>query len=172
MDASKEICKNSMNSTNRIPKKAGQGEKLKARKEMLEKVYLDIADSELHEVVDEIVSSDKKHNYKANWKLVNEAGMIILATYCGVEFSADSKDDNVTQIFQNVPIDDSLFPMDEFKAVKKNIKTSKEARPEGISPEVLKYCDLDETIPQFAIKLLIYLDKPDQWSESSHTEKR
>ena len=81
MDARKEICKNSMNSTNRIPKKAGQGEKLKASNEMLEKVYLDIADSELHEVVDEIVSSDKKHNYKANSKLVNEAGMITLATY-------------------------------------------------------------------------------------------
>ena len=70
-----------MNSTNRVPKKAGKGEKLKASKEMLEKVYLDIADSELHEVVDEIVSSDKKHNYKAKWKLVNEAGMIILATF-------------------------------------------------------------------------------------------
>lgn len=28
---------------------------------MLKKVYLDIADSELNEVVDEIVSSDKKH---------------------------------------------------------------------------------------------------------------
>lgn len=81
MDASKEISKNSMNSTNRFPKKAGKGEKLKVSQKMLEKVYLDIADSELHEVVDEIVSSDKKHNYKANWKLVNEAGMIILATY-------------------------------------------------------------------------------------------
>lgn len=81
MDARKEIRKNSMNSTNRIPKKAGQGEKLKTSNEILEKLYLDIAESELHEVVDEIVSSDKKHNYKANWKLVNEAGMIILATY-------------------------------------------------------------------------------------------
>ena len=66
MDASKEISTNSMNSTNRLPKKAGKREKLKVSKKMLEKVYLDIADSELHEIVDEIVSSDKKHNYKAN----------------------------------------------------------------------------------------------------------
>ena len=64
----------------------------------------------------------------------------------GVEFSADSKDDNVKQIFQSVPIGDSLFPLDEFKAGKKNIKTSKEAGPDGISLEVLKYCDLDETV--------------------------
>lgn len=37
--------KNSMNSTNRIPKKAGQGEKLKTSNEILEKLYLDIAES-------------------------------------------------------------------------------------------------------------------------------
>lgn len=39
-----------------------QGEKLKASKEMLEKVYLDIADKELNEVIDEIVSSDNKQS--------------------------------------------------------------------------------------------------------------
>ena len=31
--------------------------------------------------------------------------------------------------------------------LKKNIKTSQEAHPDGISLEVLKYCDLDETVP-------------------------
>lgn len=39
---------------------------------MLENLYLDIADKELNEVIDEIVSSDNKHNHKASWKLVNE----------------------------------------------------------------------------------------------------
>ena len=53
------------------------------------------------------------------------------------EFSADSKDDNVKQLFQNVAIDHSLLPMDEFKAVKKNIKTSKEAGPDVIFPPLL-----------------------------------
>ena len=40
MDASKEICKNSMNSTNRFPKKAGKGEKLKVSKKCLKKCTL------------------------------------------------------------------------------------------------------------------------------------
>ena len=70
------------------------------------------------------------------------------------------------QIFKNTPIDDSPLTMDEYnKAVKKTTKTGKAAGPDGISPEVLKYCD--ETVLQFANKLLMNLDKPDQWSESN-----
>lgn len=49
-----------------------RGEKLKASKEMLEKVNDDIADKDLNEVIDEIVSNDNKHNQKASWKLANE----------------------------------------------------------------------------------------------------
>ena len=49
-----------------------QGEKLEANKEMLEKVNVDIADKDLNEVIDEIVSNDNKHNQKASWKLANE----------------------------------------------------------------------------------------------------
>ena len=56
--------------------------------------------------------------------------------------------------------------MDEYKAVK-NIKIGRAAGPEDISPEVLKYCDLDETVLQFANKLLMNLDEPVQWSESN-----
>ena len=43
-----------------------RGEKLKASKEMLEKVNVDIADKDLNEVIDEIVSNDNKHNHKAS----------------------------------------------------------------------------------------------------------
>ena len=43
-----------------------RGEKLEANKEMLEKVNVDIADKDLNEVIDEIVSNDNKHNHKAS----------------------------------------------------------------------------------------------------------
>ena len=49
----------------------------------------------------------------------------------------------------------------------KNIKTGKAASPDGIPPEVLKYCDLKETILQYAYKLPMNLDRPNQWSESN-----
>ena len=134
---------------------------------MLENVYLSITDKELNEVIDKKVSSDNKHNrHKASWKLVNEVsgrkkartaklkGKNVkgrLGSWCdhfrnslGGKLSADSKDDNVKQIFQTYY--DSSYTIDEYKAVK-NIKMGKAAGPDGISPEVLKYCDLDETGP-------------------------
>ena len=103
-----------------------QGEKLKASKEILEKVYLDIADKELTEVIDEIVSSDNKYSHKASWKLVNEVSgrkkartaklkgknvkerliswYDLFGNLLGSELLADSKDDNVKHTFQNLPI--------------------------------------------------------------------
>ena len=59
--------------------------------------------------------------------------------------------------------------------MEKNIKTGRAAGPDGISPQVLKYCDLDEPVLQFANKLLTNLDKPDQWLKSNlvpNSEKR
>ena len=38
-----------------------------------------------------------------------------------------------------------------------HIKTGKAAGPDGIPPEALKYCDLDEIVLQFANKLLTNL---------------
>lgn len=49
-----------------------RGGKLKASKEMLEKVNVNIADKDLSEVIDEMVFNDNKHNRKASWKLANE----------------------------------------------------------------------------------------------------
>ena len=147
---------------------------------MLEKVYPGITDKELNEVIDKIVSSGNKHNrHKASWKLVNEVsgrkkartaklkGKNVkgrLGSWCdhfsnslGGELSSDSKDDNVKQIFQTYY--DSPFTMAGYKTLK-NVKIGKAAGAEGISPEVLKYCDLDETILQMANKLLMNLDEP------------
>ena len=64
--------------------------------------------------------------------------------------------------------------MEEYKAVQRNIKTDKAAGREGISPEVLKYCDSDETVLQFANKLLMNLARQTsgQKESGSHTEKR
>ena len=60
---------------------------------------------------------------------------------------------------------------DEYKPAKKNIKTGRTAGPDGIPPEVLKYSDLKETVLQYANKLLMNLDRPNQWSESNLVPK-
>ena len=57
--------------------------------------------------------------------------------------------------------------MDEYKPAMKNTKTCKAAGPDVVPREVLKYCDLKETVLQYANKLLMTLDRPNQWSESN-----
>ena len=54
--------------------------------------------------------------------------------------------------------------MEEYQTVKKRISNGKCPGVDGISPEILKYCDLDETILQYANKLMIDGEKPEQWS--------
>ena len=49
-------------------------------------------------------------------------------------------------------------------------RTSKQARQLAQTEfhrEVLKYCDLKETVLQYANKLLMNLDRPNQWAESN-----
>ena len=57
--------------------------------------------------------------------------------------------------------------MDVYKPAMKNTKTCKAAGPDVVPREVLKYCDLKETVLQYANKLLMTLDRPNQWSESN-----
>ena len=38
---------------------------------------------------------------------------------------------------------------------------------DGFYPEVLKYCDLDETMLRYANRLLIDNQKPQQWSDNN-----
>ena len=57
--------------------------------------------------------------------------------------------------------------MEEYIAVKKRLTCGKAPGPDGITPEVLKYCDLDEIVLGYANNLLINGEKPDQWSENN-----
>ena len=53
--------------------------------------------------------------------------------------------------------------MEEYLNVKKEIKTGKVSGPDGIPSEVLKFCDLDDTVLFFANEIMTKQQKPDQW---------
>ena len=57
------------------------------------------------------------------------------------------------------------FTMDEYQEVKSTLQTGKQAGEDGFYPEVLKYCDFDETMLSYANRLLIDNQKPQQWSD-------
>ena len=60
----------------------------------------------------------------------------------------------------------SPFTMDEYQNVKKVLQTGKAAGEDGFYPEVLKFCNLDETMLNYANKLLVENQKPQQWSDT------
>ena len=61
------------------------------------------------------------------------------------------------------------FIMDEYQEVKSTLQTGKQAGEDGFYPEMLKYCDLDETMLRYANRLLIDNLKPQQWSDINAT---
>ena len=163
--------------------------KFEAAKKSLQEVYLEIADEELNNMIDQITSSDAIHNHRASWKIVNEISdrkkgrTAVLKgkskeerlknwythfnNLLGKEPTVDDENEEIKQIFSELPIKNGPFKMEEYKAAKKKMKTGKAAGPDEIPPEVLKLCDLDEIVLQFANKLLVNLEKPDQWSENN-----
>ncbi|KAJ4927670.1 hypothetical protein JOQ06_015475 [Pogonophryne albipinna] len=72
--------------------------------------------------------------------------------------------DRATAFLQNLPIDDGPFTASELARVKSTVREGKSAGLDGIPPEVLKYCDLDDLILDFCNLALLYNMQPDIWS--------
>ncbi|KAJ4949221.1 hypothetical protein JOQ06_020739 [Pogonophryne albipinna] len=68
---------------------------------------------------------------------------------------------------QNLPIDDGPFTASELARAKSTVREGKSAGPDGIPPEVLKYCDLDDLILDFCNLALLHNMQPDIWSLSN-----
>ena len=62
-------------------------------------------------------------------------------------------------------IPDGPFTREEYTKVKNELKNRKACGPDGIPPEVFKYCDLDDIMLEFASNLLNG-HKAAQWSKS------
>ena len=58
----------------------------------------------------------------------------------------------------------NAFDTEEYYKAKAAIKEGKSSGEDGIPPEVLKRCDVDEIILDFCNQALIKDRKPDQWS--------
>ena len=62
----------------------------------------------------------------------------------------------------NLGIVDTKFTIDEVQDAKKQLSEGKAPGDDGIMPEILKCCDIDDILLHFANKLKINRDKPDQ----------
>ena len=65
---------------------------------------------------------------------------------------------------EELDIETGPFNQEEYEKAKKSLVEGKSCGEDGIPPEVLKRCDVDETILSFCNNALINGDKPNQWS--------
>ena len=138
-------------------------------KEQLNQTYDDINKEELDMLVRKVEFSNEQCRHRESWKLVNDISgrktvksVIIKAknqeervdkwymhfkNLLGNEPQVDqSIVFEVNPVLQNLNIVDTPFTAEEYTAVKKDLKCGKACGPDGIPPEVLKYCNLDNIV--------------------------
>ena len=164
--------------------------RLQAEKTHLEAAYDEAFEKELNQMISKVESADIRSQHGESWKLINEISGRKTAKK-GILKGKSTKErldnwqkhfsellgkepvvpeESVNEVIDTVLSPEELgiqtgpFTMEEYQTVKKRISTGKCPGVDGITPEVLKYCDLDETILQYANKLMIDGEKPEQWS--------
>ena len=71
----------------------------------------------------------------------------------------------VQTIFEDLQIESGPFTKKEYLAVKKYLKLGKVSGEDGIPNELLKYCNIDDIVSEYANSLLLDGHKPQQWSD-------
>ena len=76
----------------------------------------------------------------------------------------DEEDSDIQSVLTNLGIEDGPFTLEEYRKAKQAMKEDKSPPSEdGIVPEILKRCDMDDIMLEFCNKLHIDGEKPDQW---------
>ncbi|CAK6977732.1 uncharacterized protein LOC114950604 [Scomber scombrus] len=81
--------------------------------------------------------------------------------------TADGAGEEIPSVLQNLDIDDGPFTVTELARAKATVRAGKSAGPDGIPPEVLKNCDLDDIMLEFSNLALLQNKLPDVWSLSN-----
>ncbi|XP_029638045.1 uncharacterized protein LOC115213251 [Octopus sinensis] len=149
------------------------------KKEDLKQVYQE----KLDEMISQVENADTKCKHRESWRLINsikqgiikgkskDEGIKKWSTHfyelLGKELEVDSETENeeLAKILDGLQIEDGDFTKQEIERATSNLKEGKQTGPDNIPPEVLKICDLDNIILEFANKLLNDNVKPEQWSK-------
>ena len=164
---------------------------LQDEKANLKNVYDQAYEEELDRMISKVEQADARAKHAECWKLINEISGR-KAPKKGIIKGCSSKDrvdkwykhfsdllgkepnipdmdnpDEIQTILNetDLNIKTGPFTMDEYQNVKKVLQTGKAAGEDGFYPEVLKFCNLDETMLNYANKLLVENQKPQQWSD-------
>ena len=163
-------------------------EEWRSSKQKVQTIYREIEEEELNALIQEVERADEKSKHGESWKLINSlTGRKIgrqgilkgktkedrlnswhkhFQSLLGKEpVRAEEEHTEMDPVLQNIHVEDGNFTLEELKKAKKSLKDGKQAGPDNIPPEVLKNCDFDDILLEFANDLLDKKEIPRQWSE-------
>ena len=161
-------------------------QKLEEVKHNLAETYKKVAEEELSSRIQQIEEAENHHSYCKSWQLIKEIsgrrtsgkGQLKgdtqqervqnwfkhFQTLLGAPPDIGNETEEMPQVFQDLPIKTGPFDMGEYAKAKKSITEGKSCGEDGVTPEVLKRCNIDSIILDFCNAALTEGDKPAQWS--------
>ena len=160
---------------------------LKEAKQLLFSTYDTIKGEELMESVRRVQAAQGEKQYGEAWRVINEMTGRKRAKEGQVEghspeervatwfdhfqsllgtSAEDGEEENIPAFLQGLNIVDGPFTASELARAKSTVREGKSAGPDGIPPEVLKNCDLDDLILEFCNVALLHNKQPEKWSLS------
>jgi len=155
----------------------------------LDRAYLTAQEEDLIDKIRRVETAAEKCKSKESWAVINEitgrkkgGGCQIrgkgpeermenwlkhFRDLLGRPPEVEDEDVPIETQFTDLSIGTSSFTLDELRAAKKKIKEGKACGDDGIPPEVLKRCDLDEIVLGFCNEALESGLAPDQWRISN-----
>ena len=160
---------------------------LQKEKQELQVEYTTAEEEEIEETIQSIEAANAQSEHGKSWKLINELtgrkntkrGILKASSQeerikkwhdhfqklLGEEpVVTQTGTSDIKTVFDELDITTTPFTKEEYQAVKKKLVDGKSTDPNGIVPEILKYCDIDDIILQYANSVLLHSQKPDQWS--------
>jgi len=159
---------------------------LKEVKKGLQEAYTTVESEHLDEMISLVEEADEKSRHGESWKLINhitgrksaKKGIIKgkskqerlnswykhFSELLGKEPVVTDADEDIPKIFDILDISTEDFTQEEYQDVKKRLKENKSADPDGITAEILKRCEFDDIILEYANCVLNTGQKPAQWS--------
>ena len=152
----------------------------------LNSVYNTLKEEELNIKLSEIEVARRNNNHRVSWQLINELcgrrttrkGQLKgktqqerirnwynhFQTLLGNPPDIVNEDEEIPTILDNLGIKEGAFTQEEYQRAKKAIVEGKAGGEDGVSPEVLKRCQVNDIILEFCNTALLHHKKPSQWS--------
>ena len=165
-----------------------QRETLKEAKHLLFDIYDTIKGQELMQKVRRVEAAHGEFQYSESWRVINEmcgrkrpkegqvAGngpeervttwLAHFSNLLGTHQTVEGAEREIPAVLEDLNINDGPFTTEEFAKVKAYLRQGKSAGPDGIPPEVIKNCNLDDVILEICNQALMESNMPEIWSLS------